>query len=74
VDQETVQRVLRTSSSRVGDARHLIADLRESIAVTMETIRQSGLLLAESDELIARSRSLDRAGKRPGEARPRSAS
>ncbi|KAA6463361.1 hypothetical protein DYQ86_08650 [Acidobacteria bacterium AB60] len=54
LDRNAIQHVLYSSQHRVQTAQRQIADLRETIYETMEMIRQSGSLLATSDQLIER--------------------
>ncbi len=64
-DREKTLSLICSSWQRIVAGRHLVADLRESIATTMAAIHQSSSLLAESDHLIERSRTLDRDVKLP---------
>jgi hypothetical protein len=57
--QADVQDVLRSSSQRVHQARLGMLELRETLRLALVTIRNTQVLIADSDRLIARWRTLD---------------
>ncbi|HEY2466375.1 MAG TPA: hypothetical protein VGI45_00870 [Terracidiphilus sp.] len=65
-----VREVLRSSELRVLQVTLVIRALRETIDVTLATIRRSRVLISESDRVIACSRALDWSCDQNGENSP----